>query len=1367
MHLIGNRARSWLLSLIFASLVVLSTNGKTLLGAGLRAPEGPPPAPGPNVPLAQSDEGGAPPAIIQPSNDQIAASARRIFARDNLVAWCIVPFDTKKRSPEERAAMLERLDFKRFAYDWRAEHIPSFGAEMDALAKRNIKLEAFWVAPGELNRESRIILDLLKRHGLKTRLWVLLDLGADSVTGAEQQRRVVAAAEKLRPLAEEAAKIGCALALYNHGGWFGEPENQIAIIERLKTQDVNNVGIVYNLHHGHDHLDRFRVLLNKMMPYLRTICLNGMEKEGDRHGRKILPLGQGALDLELLRTICASGYTGPIGILGHTQDDAEERLRDNLDGLDWLVPQLEGKPPGPRPKPRTPVPSPPAANLKTGGELGSSFDPALVAGLLKEARTSGDVSRGALLFSSPKLACLSCHQAGGQGGNVGPDLSTAGLCLKPEEIVESLLWPRRQVKEGFTAFTIAMADGKVRQGYKLREIADQIEFRDPTSAEHFQIPKTEIDELRADGSLMPEGLAETMSKDDRRDLVRFLLELGRPDGDKATAMMHHSHTLAEFPFDRAPLVKEQWPSWNLPVNRERIYDFYAKEAEYFKKQTGPLPLLPQFPGLDGGVAGHWGNQNEDTWADERWNQTDLGTLLCGIFRGAGVTVPKGVCVRLGDRGELAACFNPETLCYEAVWKGGFVKFSKLRHGLMDGLILDGTALPRQQGKPPAQPFLYHGFYRDGKRVIFSYRIGDTEYLDAPWVEDGQFVRRLERAAEHPRAVATRGGRAQWPQVLETRGTLGRSGSWPYVVDTIEPPFANPWKALLFFSGHDFLPDGSAMLCTIQGDVWHVSGLNEKLDQVRWRRYASGLHQALGLVVSGANVYVLGRDQITCLHDSNGDGEADFYECSSNAYETSTAGHDFICGLERDSSGRFYTASSKFGLLRIAADGRSLETLATGFRNPDGLGLAPDGTITVPNSEGEWTPASMICEIRPGGHYGYNGPKDGRAPDLPLVYLPRGLDNSSGGQVTVPAGRFGPLEGQLLHFTFGMGAHFLVLRETVNGQPQGAAVPLPGEFLSGAHRGRFNPQDGQLYVTGMTGWGSYTPADGCFQRVRYTGGPAQLPTAFHAHENGVLLTFSLPLDKNIAEHADRSFAQAWNYHYGRSYGSPELSARHPGQPGHDALAIKSAHVLAGGRDLFLEIPELQPVNQLHLHLRPGPGAPIDLFATVHNLSPAFTAFPGYQPVSKTIAAHPILADMVALAHPPVPNRWREKIRRARTVTIEVDKNLSYKVRSFEVKPGEPIELTLINPDAVPHNWALVKPGTLASVGALVNKIIAEPDAAIRHYIPRTDDVIVYTDVVGPQDRYSIWFRAPKTPGRYPYLCTFPGHWMVMNGEMIVK
>jgi azurin len=558
-----------------------------------------------------------------------------------------------------------------------------------------------------------------------------------------------------------------------------------------------------------------------------------------------------------------------------------------------------------------------------------------------------------------------------------------------------------------------------------------------------------------------------------------------------------------------------------------------------------------------------------------------------------------------------------------------------------------------------------------------------------------------------------------------------------------------------------------MLCTIHGDVWRVDGLDETLQQVRWRRFATGLHQALGLVVAEGKVYVLGRDQVTRLHDLDGDGEAEFHECFSNGFATSPAGHDFISGLQRDASGRFYTASGKQGLLRISPDGRTVEVVATGFRNPDGLALAPDGTITVPASEGEWTPASMVCEVRPGGHYGYLGPRTGQPPDLPLVYLPRGLDNSSSAQVTVPDDRFGPLRGQMLHFSFGAGTYFLLLREKGAGQPQGAVVPMPGEFLSGVHRGRFNPRDGQLYVSGMAGWGTYTPADGCFQRVRYTGDPVQMPREFHAHENGVLVTFVQPLDREVAERPDRHFAQAWNYRYSSGYGSPEFSPRHPGQPGHDPLAIRSAHVLAHGRTLFLEIPDLLPVNQLHLHLRPDGGPPHDLFATVHRLAAPFTGFPGYRPTSKTIAAHPILADLAALAHRPALNPWGRDIRGARALTIEAGKNLSYTVRSFTVRAGEPIKLTLLNPDVVPHNWALIKPGSLARVGDLVNKIIAEPDAATRHYIPRTDDVLVYTDIVGPQDQFAISFRAPTTPGRYPYLCTFPGHWMVMNGEMIVQ
>lgn len=271
----------------------------------------------------------------------VAARARALFRRDNIVAWCIVPYDGKKRGPADRAAMLERLGIRHFAYDWRAEHVPTFAAEWDALAKHGIALDAFW----SLSPDFSALLEEFRKRGLKPSFWVQVD----APPSLDQAARVKHAADRLRPTAEAAARIGASVAIYNHGGWGGEPENMAAVCEAVA---LPNVGLVYNQHHGHAHLPRFKEALARMLPHLRFLNLNGMTADGDTKGRKILVLGQGDLDVPLARTICESGYAGPIGILNHTDHDAEARLRDNLEGLDWIVGELSGAP-VPKPTPRT------------------------------------------------------------------------------------------------------------------------------------------------------------------------------------------------------------------------------------------------------------------------------------------------------------------------------------------------------------------------------------------------------------------------------------------------------------------------------------------------------------------------------------------------------------------------------------------------------------------------------------------------------------------------------------------------------------------------------------------------------------------------------------------------------------------------------------------------------------------------------------------------------------------------------------------------------------------------------------------------------------------------------------------------------
>ncbi len=314
------------------------------------------------------------------------ANAADLYDRGNLVAWCIVPFDSKKRGPEERAAMLEKLGFKHFAYDYRAEHVPSWDAELDALKKHGIELTAWWF-PSTLNDDAKKALELFQRHGVKPQLWVSGG-GAPTKDAAEQQARIESEAKRVKTIADAAAPLGMKVGIYNHGGWYGEPENQLAIIALLQSQGVTNVGMVYNLHHGHDQLERLPSLLPKMLPHLLAFNLNGMT----RGGEMIIPIGQGDLDLGLLKMLRDSGWKGLVGILNHSGEDAEARLLDNLDGLNWLVPQLDGAPPAmAKPTPRSWHKAPPAtpAPARQGAargvpSLSPAFGQALAGGMLAE-----------------------------------------------------------------------------------------------------------------------------------------------------------------------------------------------------------------------------------------------------------------------------------------------------------------------------------------------------------------------------------------------------------------------------------------------------------------------------------------------------------------------------------------------------------------------------------------------------------------------------------------------------------------------------------------------------------------------------------------------------------------------------------------------------------------------------------------------------------------------------------------------------------------------------------------------------------------------------------------------------------------------
>jgi glucose/arabinose dehydrogenase len=465
----------------------------------------------------------------------------------------------------------------------------------------------------------------------------------------------------------------------------------------------------------------------------------------------------------------------------------------------------------------------------------------------------------------------------------------------------------------------------------------------------------------------------------------------------------------------------------------------------------------------------------------------------------------------------------------------------------------------------------------------------------------------------------------WPETVETAGKLSEKVGEPYVVDDVKLPVTNPWKASMFTSAFDFLPDGRAVISTFHGDVFIASGIDEKLEKVTWRRFASGLYHALGLKVVNGEIYVTCRDGLWKLRDTNGDGECDTYEAFNFDLMVTKNFHEFTFDLQTDPAGNFYVIKAgpvrKGGrgfdeicdhhgaLLKISPDGKKSELFASGFRAPNGIGISPTGQLTSGDNEGTWTPMCRLNWIKQGGFYGVS-PLAHRATeptdyDRPLCWFPKEVDNSSGGQVWVTSDKFGPWKDRLLHLSYGTCSMYGVLPQevTFNGQPQmqGGVARFNVDFASGAMRARFNPQDGQLYVTGLRGWQTTATQNGCFQRVRYTGAATRMPLALAATKKGIKLDFTCEIDAKAAADAGNWNIEVWNYIWSSAYGSPDIStletkvaATELGNDGklqfskaqmserkHDPLTVKSATVSADRRSVFLEIPDLRPVMQMQL------------------------------------------------------------------------------------------------------------------------------------------------------------------------------------------
>ncbi|SMC93881.1 Cytochrome c551/c552 [Pedobacter nyackensis] len=446
----------------------------------------------------------------------------------------------------------------------------------------------------------------------------------------------------------------------------------------------------------------------------------------------------------------------------------------------------------------------------------------------------------------------------------------------------------------------------------------------------------------------------------------------------------------------------------------------------------------------------------------------------------------------------------------------------------------------------------------------------------------------------------------------------------------------PEGPVLEVGGLVTLPNGNLGISTRRGDVYIVE--NPTSNRPYFRKFATGLHEILGLTYKNDAFYVAQRGELTKLIDKNMDGKADVYE-TIYAWPLSGHYHEYSFGPKVAPDGSFFvTANVAFGdeewwraesrvpmrgwTMNITEDGK-MKPWAAGMRSPAGLNVI-DGQLYYTENQGDWVCSGGVWTVNEGDFMGHpaslawtkrkdspvklsseffyskvderriknaNGryikpenrvnenfktlfdmKKEFSELRLPAVWLPYGiLGISTSEPVKIPAGAFGPFEGQLLVGDQGMSIISRVFMEKVNGEEQGAAFMFRSGFRSGVLRMAW-AQDGSLFV-GETnrGWGSAGDANEGLERLVYNNKIPFEMKAVRAMPDGFEIEFTKPVDLKSAQDVASYSVESFTYKYHPVYGSPPVNT--------ESLKIRGIKVSPDGLKARIVVNNLR---QYYIH-----------------------------------------------------------------------------------------------------------------------------------------------------------------------------------------
>lgn len=630
----------------------------------------------------------------------------------------------------------------------------------------------------------------------------------------------------------------------------------------------------------------------------------------------------------------------------------------------------------------------------------------------------------------------------------------------------------------------------------------------------------------------------------------------------------------------------------------------------------------------------------------------------------------------------------------------------------------------------------------------------------------------------------------------------------------------PDEVKLEVGGLAVLPDGRLGVTTRKGDLWVIENpYMPNGSSPHYTLFASGLHEPLGLAYKDGSFYATQRGELTKITDTDKDGRADTYEPVSK-FELSGNYHEYAYGPVFDENGDMFVTlnvawigygeglSKWHGwLLKIHPDGTQ-EPIATGLRSPAGFMLNTSGDLLFADNQGDWISSGKVTHLEKGDFAGNAGglnwtkepesplkltKEDLKAVDtgepmheaakqikemkLPAVWLPHGLMgiSTSDIQEDTTGGAFGPFSG---HYFVGDQGHSKIMRmtlEKVNNEYQGAAFPFREGFASGLLRLRWG-LDGSLFA-GMTsrGWASTGKELFSLQRLEWTGKTPFEMKDVKAKADGLEVEFTMPVDKESAQNPDNYELNSFTYSYHHHYGSPVRDIQPAELKGivvsEDGKKVRL--VMDGLRKGYIYEVKLKDIvnenkgNLLHNYayytlnnIPEGEKIQLTENQKVKKHAHKTAHAPAHQQASvKKSASVPKATNAKRLTK--MPSDWD---RPDQVITVGTKPGLKFSLDAMQVKAGSKIKLIFNNNDDMTHNLVIVKPATVNEVGkAALDLGLKGPEL---NYVPKTDNVLYYTALLQPNESESIFFTAPSEPGNYTFVCTYPGHYTIMQGTFKV-